>query len=276
METIYIDQLFLINFIIDYFTLLCAGKVASAVIRRVPIALAAGLGGGYACVCLLPGWTFALHPVIKLAVGVVMCLIAFGKESQLLRCTVVFFLVSAGFGGLVWAVSMLGGYDLSGKTIYLPLNWKVMVLSFAAAYVVISTLFRRFDPAAAQDIKPAQVSLCDKTAEFSVLRDTGNSLFDPISNESVLVCQQACLEPLFNGLNVDLDGDPAMLVERLSRIPGMRGRVRLIPYNSVGGTGLLPAFRPDTLTIGGKPVSGTLVAMTDAQFSTYGEYQGIY
>jgi stage II sporulation protein GA (sporulation sigma-E factor processing peptidase) len=276
METIYIDQLFFINFIIDYFTLLCSGKVTSAVIRRVPIALAATLGGCYACVCMLPEWTFALHPVIKLTVGVVMCLISFGKETQLLRCTVVFFLVSAGFGGLVWAVSMLGGYDLSGKTVYLPLNWKVLVLSFAAAYVVISALFRRFDPAAAQDVKPAQVTLCGKTAEFSVLRDTGNSLFDPISNESVLVCQQLYLAPLFNGLDIDLSGDPAAVIECLSRAPGLQGRVRLIPYNSVGGAGLLPAFRPDALIIGGKPVSNTLIAMTGAQFSTYGEYQGIY
>ncbi len=276
MEIIYIDQLFLINFIIDYFTLLCAGKVASAVIRRIPIALAAALGGMYACVCVLPAWGFALHPVVKLAAGGLMCLIAFGKERQLLRCSAVFFLVSAGFGGLVWAVSMFGGYDLSGKTIYLPLNWKVLVLSFAAAYVLISVLFRRFDSVARQEISTAKVSLGGKTAEFSVLRDTGNSLFDPISNESVMVCQQEVLAPLFSDTQKGLSGDAAEVIELLSHVPELAGKLRLIPYSSVGGTGMLPAFRPDSLSIGGKAVSGTVVAMADAAFSTYGEYQGIY
>lgn len=276
MEIIYIDQLFFINFIIDYFTLLCTAKVASAVIRRIPIALAAVLGGVYACVCVFPGFAFALHPLIKLAVAVLMCLISFGREAHLFRDIIIFLLVSAGFGGLVWAVSMFGGYDLSGKTLYLPLNWKILVLSFAAAYVVISTLFRRFANTAHQELSQVEVTLNQRTVRFCALRDTGNSLFDPISNCSVLVCESACLANLFAGMEIDFHRDPAALVEYLSQQPGLAGRMRLIPFNSVGGSGLLAAFRPDALSIGGKSIDNTLVAFTDNKFSTYGQYQGIY
>lgn len=276
METIYLDELFLINFIIDYFTLLCAGKVASAVLRRGRIALGALAGGAYACMCMVPGWGFLLHPAVKVASGVVLCLIAFGRETQLLRCVTVFFLVSAGFGGLVWAVSMLGGYQSPGSLVYLPLDWKVLVLSFAAAYAAISLLFRRFGTTARQEIRTARVELGGRCAEFSVLRDTGNSLYDPITNESVLVCRRDSLSPLFPGLDANWAGDPAAVMEALSRVPGLSGRVRLIPYSTVGQTGLLPAFRPDALFIGGQPAEDTLVAMTDTKFSTYGEYQGIY
>lgn len=276
MEIIYIDQLFFINFIIDYFTLLCTAKVASAVIRRIPIALAAGLGGIYACVCVFPGLAFALHPLIKLAVAVLMCLISFGREAHLFRDIMIFLLVSAGFGGLVWAVSMFGGYDLSGKTLYLPLNWKILILSFAVAYVVISTLFRRFSDTAQQELSQVQVTLNQRTIRFCALRDTGNSLFDPISNCSVLVCESTCLASLFADMGIDSQQDPAELVEHLSQQPGMAGRMRLIPFNSVGGSGLLAAFRPDTLSIGGKSIDNTLVAFTDSKLSTYGQYQGIY
>lgn len=276
MEIIYIDQLFFINFIIDYFTLLCAGKVASAVLRRLPIALAAALGGAYACVCVLPGWGFALHPAVKLAVGAAMGLIAFGREAHLFRCVATFFLVSAGFGGLVWAVSMLGGGDLTGNTLYLPLNWKVLILSFAGAYVVISALFRRFETTAKQEIHQVQVTLLGRTTQFPALRDTGNSLYDPVSNEGVLVCRREALAPLFDSPPLSCDADPTAVVEALSHMPGMAGRLRLIPYSTVGGSGLLPAFRPDVLTIGGKAVSGTVIAMTDRAFSTYGDYEGIY
>lgn len=276
MEIIYIDQLIFINFIIDYFTLLCTAKVASVVIRRIPIALAAALGGAYAGICVLPGWGFALHPLIKSAVAVLMCLIAFGREAHLFRDIVIFFLVSAGFGGLVWAVSMFGGYDLSGKTLYLPLNWKILALSFAVSYVVISALFRRFADTAQQELSEVQITLNQRTIHFRALRDTGNSLFDPITNCSVLVCERTCLAKLFEGTEIYTQSDPAALVEHLSRQPGLSGRMRLIPFNSVGGSGLLAAFRPDALSIGGKPIENTLVAFTDNKLSTYGQYQGIY
>lgn len=276
MEIIYIDQLFFINFIIDYFTILCAAKVSSAVIRRLPITLAALVGGAYACVCILPGWGFALNPLIKLAVGVLMCLIAFGRERQFFRCVITFLLVSAGFGGIVWAVSLFGGYDFTSQTFYLPLNWKVLALSFAAAYVVISTLFRRFETTARQECSPVRVTLNHKTIQFTALRDTGNSLYDPISNCSVMVCERACTEPLFPAGALEEAQDPAAVVEQLSGLPGLAGRMRLIPYHSVGGGGLLAAFRPDALTIGDEAVPNMLVAISDTKFSTYGEYQGIY
>lgn len=276
MEIIYIDQLIFINFIIDYFTLLCTAKVASVVIRRIPIALAAALGGAYAGICVLPGWSFMLHPLIKSAVAVLMCLIAFGREAHLFRDIVIFFLVSAGFGGLVWAVSMFGGYDLSGKTLYLPLNWKILALSFAVSYVVISALFRRFADTAQQELSEVQITLNQRTIHFRALRDTGNSLFDPITNCSVLVCERTCLAKLFEGTEINFQEDPAAMVEYLSRQPGLTGRMRLIPFNSVGGSGLLAAFRPDALSIGGKPIENTLVAFTDNKLSTYGQYQGIY
>ena len=91
-----------------------------------------------------------------------------------------------------------------------------------------------------------------------------------------MVCQQEVLAPLFSDTQKGLSGDAAEVIELLSHVPELAGKLRLIPYSSVGGTGMLPAFRPDSLSIGGKAVSGTVVAMADAAFSTYGEYQGIY
>ena len=277
METIYIDSLFFINFIIDYFTLLCTAKVASAHIRRIPIAIGALIGGVYACLCILPRWEFALHPLVKLSVAILMCLIAFAKEAQLLRCTIIFFLVSAGFGGIVWAVSLFGGYDLTAKTIYIPMDTKVLVLSFAVAYLVISVVFRRFSDTARQDIRLVRITLHGRTMEFPALRDTGNSLYDPISNCRVMVCESTIIRELFPTYEALFDtNDPTELFRELSTQDRYNGRLRLIPFQSVGATGLLFAFRPDDLTIDGKNTNDTLVAVTSATLSTYRQYQGIY
>lgn len=277
METIYIDSLFFINLIIDYFTLLCTAKVASARIRRIPIAIGAIIGGLYACLCVLPGWEFATHPLVKLSSGILMCLTAFWKEPQFLRCSIIFFLVSAGFGGIIWAVSMFGGYNVTGMPIYFPINSKVLVLSFALAYLVISIVFRRFSQTAGQEIRSVRVILHGQSAEFPALRDTGNSLYDPVSNCSVMVCESTVVKSLFPGHEILLEkNDPAELLYVLSEDPAYSGRLRLIPFQSVGGSGLLFAFRPDELTIDGVPAEDTLVAVTSATLSTYQQYQGIY
>ena len=52
------------------------------------------------------------------------------------------------------------------------------------------------------------------------------------------------------------------LVERAARFPELAGRFRLIPYSAVGGAGLLAAFRPDALTVGGETRAELLAAVS--------------
>ena len=54
------------------------------------------------------------------------------------------------------------------------------------------------------------------------------------------------------------------LVEALGRLPPFSGRLRLIPFRSLGGGGLLPVFQPDDLEIDGKETEALLVAVSPA------------
>ena len=47
-----------------------------------------------------------------------------------------------------------------------------------------------------------------------------------------------------------------------ARFPELAGRFRLIPYSAVGGAGLLAAFRPDALTVGGETRAELLAAVS--------------
>ena len=277
METIYIDSLFLINFIIDYLLLLCSAKVASARVFRVWIALGALFGALYACLCILPGWEPVSHPVIKFCAGAAMCLIAFHKETQLLRCTLIFLLTSAGFGGILWALCLFGSVPFSGRQLYLPMNRKVLFLSFAGSYAVISLLFRRFDRVARQELQAVTISFQGRSVSCTVLKDTGNTLYDPVSNCGVMVLESKTILPLFGDCGTLLRADdPSGSFRALSELPEFSGRLRLIPFSSVGGSGLLLAFRPDSITIDGIPSENTLAAVTNARLSPANMYQGIF
>ena len=251
MDVIYLDSLFGLNLLIDYCLVLVSARVCGVVLRRWRYALAALIGALYAALMVLPGFGWLANGMMKLALGAAMALIAFGGEAHIVRCTVVFFAVSAAFGGAVYAASMLAGVS-PGSGALVTVSGRVLALSFAACYAAVSLVFRRRARAADREVRTVTVTLAGRSVTLRALRDSGNDLHDPVS------------------------GLPAAVVERLQRLHRVvrqcahrrkqrqhrraldhrrrqaGHRVVLLPYRAVGVTGaLLPAFRPDSVKIDG-------------------------
>ena len=150
MDVIYLDSLFGLNLLIDYCLVLVSARVCGVVLRRWRYALAALIGALYAALMVLPGFGWLANGMMKLALGAAMALIAFGGEAHLVRCTVVFFAVSAAFGGAVYAASMLAGVS-PGSGALVTVSGRVLALSFAACYAAVSLVFRRRVRAADRD-----------------------------------------------------------------------------------------------------------------------------
>ena len=148
MDVIYLDSLFGLNLLIDYCLVLVSARVCGVVLHRWRYALAALIGALYAALMVLPGFGWLANGMMKLALGAAMALIAFGGEAHLVRCTVVFFAVSAAFGGAVYAASMLAGVS-PGSGALVTVSGRVLALSFAACYAAVSLVFRRRARAAA-------------------------------------------------------------------------------------------------------------------------------
>lgn len=275
MEIVYIDSLFALNVLIDYFLLLCSARLCGAVLRRWRFAISAALGGAYAVLTVLPGFGFLSAAVMKLALAVAMCLVAFGGEERLARLTVAFLCVSAGFGGAVWGASMLAGTSLTGR-LYTSVSMRVLLLSFALCYAAVSLVFRRTGVKPERALVDITLSFRGRTVELRALRDTGNGLYDPVSGKRVLVAESAALLPLLPlGAAEALGGDAADTAERLSVLPGCEGRVSLIPYSTVGlGAGLLPTLRPDAVTVDGR-AAPLLVALSPGSLCDDGEYRAV-
>ena len=72
MTVIYLDELFLLNFVVDYLLLLAAGRLAGEILRRGRLALGAALGAAYAGAVFLPGLGFLAHPLCKLGAAVLI------------------------------------------------------------------------------------------------------------------------------------------------------------------------------------------------------------
>ena len=242
METIYIDSLFLLNLVIDYFLCLVSARVCGVVLRRWRYALAALIGALYAVGIYLPGLGWLGLPAAKLCLWLIMALAAFGGEERMLRCGVVFAAVSAAFGGFIWALQLAGGRP--------AFDMRTLLLSFTLCYATLRLIFGGKARLAEEKRIKVELWLGGRTAEFMALVDTGNQLTDPVSGKAVMVVSPQAVEPLFPHHTELLELEGVEMLQSADAVDGLRGRFRLIPYSSVGGSGLLCAFHPDKARCG--------------------------
>lgn len=282
MTVIYVDTLFLLNGLIDYLLLLASARLAGEPLRRLRFALGGVLGGLYAVAIFLPGGAFLSHPLCKAAAAVLMVLTAYGGQRRLLRQTVIFLALACAFGGGVLAISLLGqqGLALNAGVFYSALDLKMVLLSAAVCYAVLTAVFQRAGKHSSLtgELLPARLALGERSVDFTALVDTGNTLTDPVTGCPVMVAEGACLGPLFppeqGPTQADL-ADPAGALERLGA-GEWKNRFRLLPYRAVGvSCGLLLALRVDSLRLGERELGSALVALSPTPVSDGGGYRAL-
>ena len=268
METVYLDELFLLNLIVDYFLLLATAKICALPFRRVRFAAAAALGALWSCASCAPELRFLRLPVMHPVLALGMTLLAFGRERRLGRCFFAFLGVSALFGGAVYAAALHRGLSAGGP--FLRVDMRVLALSFALCWAVVSLVFRRSAANASRSLREITLARRGRSVSFRALEDTGNGLYDPLTGCPALVAEADALQPLFPELPEGcLRGPPA---DALPLVPG----ARLLPYADVSGkTRLLLAFRPERTTVDGEPREELLAAVAPGSLGGDGSYQAI-
>jgi stage II sporulation protein GA (sporulation sigma-E factor processing peptidase) len=250
---VYLDGVVLLNGILDYLLLMVCGRVTGSVLRRRRILLAALGGGVYAAMSLVPGMIFLGKLLWQMVFGALLCLCAFGPSRCLVRQTVVLYLLAAAFSGVVLVLTevMEAPAALLGRRVYYPVTFGVLVLTGGGAFGVMQWCLGRLQLRGG-DVAEVTVTLAGREVRFTALRDTGNTLRDPISGCPVLVADPEILRRLGLRLTDRELQFPAAALERLEREhPALRPR--LIPYKALGrDQGMLLALRPEQVTVAGK------------------------
>ena len=276
MKTIYVDSVFLLNFIINYFILLLTARVCSLPLKRWRYSLGAALGALYSVAVLFPSFSFLSLPVLKLCLGAFMALISYSGSQNLIKPFLTFLAMSAAFGGAVFAISLFAGESFSGG-FYINVSLRILLLSFAVCYFVLNLVFRRFGTRQQRETLSVSITLCGKTSEIVALRDTGNELYDPISGLPVMVtgldaAKQLLPEDCALAL---LRGAPEFMLA-VSEHEALRPRFRLVPYSAVGVPfAMLPVFKPDRAQVSGKNTDKLLVGLSPTNMCPDREFSAI-
>jgi stage II sporulation protein GA (sporulation sigma-E factor processing peptidase) len=289
MQVVYVDSLFLINIVINYILLLVTAKICGAVTPRLRLLGGAALGALYAVAAVLPLPVFFVNLLIKIAVGILMVLIAFGGQARLLRLILVFFAVSAAFGGAVMASSLISGGSGIGE-VRLSVSLKILILAFAVAYAILTLVFKRaarrrnhpggYNRPGGSSIVALELRHGGRVIHMRALRDTGNALTDPLTGRPVIVAGVNDIRPLLApetqravaGLRCK---DAVGVMEELAGVDSTM-RFHLIPYSAVGiAGGMLLAFKPDGILVDGKNKTGMLLALSPNSVSESGAYTAL-
>lgn len=255
MEIIYADSLFLSNLLADYLLCLCAARLCALPLRRGRYFMAALLGAAYSVLVFAPSFAFLGRALWKGVFGALMLLIAYGGERRAPACAGVFLALSAALGGALWALELNFGY--------IRLDLRLLTLCFLLAYAVLRLIFSAAPGPSGRSVKVLEIHMLSRSCRLSAMVDSGNCLSDPISGAPVAVVCPRALRELFGPAASLLDiADPVEFVRSAAAFPELKGRVRLIPFSALGGGGLLPVFKPDSLLIDGREDRDRLLALS--------------
>ena len=284
MQTIYVDELCLLNFLVNFLLLLATSRLSGLHIRPGRLALAALLGAAYAVLTLLPAFGWTAGVLVKLAAAFLMCLTAFGGAGRLVRSTLLFLGLSFGFGGAVYALGLwrYGAAELSSVLLYAPASLRLLLSAGALCLGIFLLVFGQLarHGGLKRDLLSVRLTCGTRSVRLTALLDTGSSLTDPLTGLPVLVAEYETLLPLLpaslhRSFTAAALRSPASLMESLAETE-ISARLRLIPYCAVGTAGgLLLGLRTEQASIGQTSVSGLVAAFSPTPLSDGGTYRAL-
>ena len=211
----YWDLTVFLNFLVDYLLLFAAARLSGIYAAHWRLLVAATLGGVYAGGCLLPGFEFLGALPWRVVFLALMAMFAYGLRRSTWQQAGLFLLLSFSLGGM----AQLAAGENPGK-----------LLLCAGLLWLACTLLLRGRAGPGQYI-PLEISGNGTTVRLTALRDTGNTLCDPVT-----------------GLTAQQLSSPIETITSQTE-PGLR----LIPYHAVGqAEGFLLARKIPDVILGGK------------------------
>ena len=193
------------------------------------------LWGLLAVLSLYPSLRILGTGVVRLCAMAVTALLTFGFHRSSIRNVLIFVFLHLSVTGITQSGSVPG-----------------LLLCFLCIFIV-------YTGKKGKNLIPVELSYGGKTLTLTALRDTGNTLRDPVTGRQVLIVEADIAGKLTGLTPADLQ-DP---VNTMGAIPGLR----LIPYKTVGNTGFLLGLNIAQAKIGNRQGSA-IVAFSPHSLGT--------
>ncbi|HHX23433.1 MAG TPA: sigma-E processing peptidase SpoIIGA [Thermoanaerobacterales bacterium] len=200
---------------------------------------------------------------IKVVISVIMISVSFWPFNlrDFFKTIGFFYLISFMMGGGVLAFFYLlniNKYSLANSLVInsISVPWWILLISTLILYIFFKIIWPLIYKILTKDtlLVPITIVLDEKPLEITALIDTGNDLFDPISNYPVIIVELEAIKNIFNEdleflLHRGTEDDLTALGNMISNSQ-WASRFRVIPFESIGKSkGLMVGFKPDLVKI---------------------------
>ncbi len=261
--TVYLDQVFLGNLVINCAILWAAAKLARVPAAKWRIAAGAALGAFYSLALFIPGSIFLLSVWFKTAASVIIAAVVFAplRPKKFLVCLGCFYLTSFALGGLTLGLiffihsGRVVDYN-NAAAVVAEGFWPGIFLGLAALWGAGKGIVGLAKKGHFDSLYKMNMIIKSSGGEVNVeaFLDTGNSLKDPLTGRPVIVVEYAAIKTLLpEGLRscFEKEGGPDVW-EILGSLSGNSeaSRYSAVPFQSLGNAnGLMVGFRPDEVHI---------------------------
>lgn len=287
----YVDVLFIENFIINFLILSITSKFSKYKTTRTKLLIGSAVGALYIIFAFFPTFKIFFSLSMKIAVSVLMIIIVFAPEKfqHFFKLLGIFYVISFAFGGAAFALFYFTGRgNVINGTFYIrdfPLS--LLISAFAVVYLLLSYCWGYIQKKILSDelVYNVHIELYEKTVEVIAIIDTGNSLKDPITDTPVIVVEYGALKVLLpdslSSIFEKSDGDIDLTnLYNLSGDTNLVLKIRLIPFTSLGRqNGILVGIKPDRVLLnnkdGSKEIRDVIIGIYNNRVSKDGHYSAL-
>lgn len=236
---IYLDVLFCVNFVIDYMILLTLRSFLSLSCRIRRMLLGAAAGGLSSFVILLPPMPSGVSLVLNVGIAFLIIGITFAPlpKKSYFKAAAGFFLISFCYCGGMLAICLLfapSAVMIRNGSVYIAVSPIWLVVTTLLCYGVLRLILRITGRGEWKNLLCTVIIRYNgETVSCKGKIDTGNHLREPFSGEPVIVADARLFHSYPNPQTPCVGGK----------------RMRLVPFTSVGGEGLLPAVKPEKVVL---------------------------
>lgn len=261
--TIYLDAVWLLNFLIDFMLLMLTGAIAKESVRKRNLALGACVASIIVPLTIYFPGSFLTSVPGKLLYSILIIVVAFryGSLNRTLKLLALFYFINFTVGGGLIALHYMiqrpigvstAGFLTVNQGYGDPVSWLFIIIGFPCVWLFTK---RRMDKHAIEKIRYDQlyeVTLTMKNKSFTTQGyiDSGNQLVCPLTKKPVIIGDDIFLKQWFT--NDEWKALQTVSEDmNLENIPqAWEAMVHIVPYLGVGGNSqFLLALRPDLLVI---------------------------
>lgn len=244
MRTVYIDVLVTVNIFIDFFIILCTKKFLHLGTSYRRMILGSLLGGVFSLAALLPELPFGINIIFDIVSAAAIVFSAFGKCSlkSYIKRVAVYFFISFSFCGImmfIYTAFKPKGLEIYNDTVYFNISPVVLIILTLACYYILKLIKRLTKGVCGGGICNVEINLSEKSVVFSAKIDSGCNVKEPFSGDYVIIAEEDLLDRC---------------------IPNDEN-TRIIPFNSLGGKGILKGFKPDKIKINGVEIKDVYIGI---------------